>query len=57
MTDAEYIETMSSLQLSGHRVKWYVHAKGHFNKRRGFDSQSVAEHHATEGLVVTPDFY
>lgn len=57
MSDAEFHETMASLQFAGHAVKWFVHRKGHFSKRRGFVSQSLAYQDAREsGMVVTPDF-
>lgn len=57
MSDSEFHDTMSSLQFQGYCVKWFVHAKGHFSKRKGFISQAIAYQVAREsGLMVTPDF-
>lgn len=57
MPDAEFFDTMESLQFSGHAVKWFVHRKGHFSKREGFHSRAIATRIAAErGLEVTPDF-
>ncbi len=57
MSDAEFFDTMESLQFSGHAVKWFVHRKGRFSKREGFNSRAFATRIAAErGLRVTPDF-
>lgn len=57
MTDSEFRDTMESLQLSGHLVKWFVHKPGRFSKSKGFHSRSIAEQFAVQnGLIVTPDF-
>lgn len=57
MTDAEFFDTMESLQFSGHAVKWFVHRKGHFSKREGFNSRVIAAQVAAyRGLTMTPDF-
>ena len=57
MSDAEFFDTMESLQFSGHAVKWFVHRKGHFSKREGFSSRAIAAQVAADrGLTMTPDF-
>lgn len=48
MSDAEFFDTMESLQFSGHAVKWFVHRKGHFSKREGFHSRAIAFQIAAE---------
>ena len=57
MSDAEFFDTMENLQFSGHAVKWFVHRKGHFSKRDGFNSRAIAAQIAAErGMTMTPDF-
>ena len=57
MSDAEFFDTMESLQFSGHAVKWFVHRNGHFSKRLGFHSRAIAAQIAAErGMTMTPDF-
>ncbi len=57
MTDPQFKDQMESMQFAGHPVKWYVHRRDHFSKKRSFYSRHVAETvAASEGLQVTPDF-